>query len=70
MSIKEMVSDDKKVKFEFYRSGELWYSTENGFKFPVPITDAGTGTFNAEDRAILYMRWIRKQLEAGAETVR
>lgn len=69
MSLKDMVSGDKKVKFEFYRSGELWYSTENGFKFPVPIADTGTGAFNAEDRAMLYMRWIRKQLEAATKAV-
>ncbi len=48
MSLKEMVAGDKKVKFEFYRNGELWYKTENGFMFPVPIADTGTGAFNAE----------------------
>jgi hypothetical protein len=65
ISIKEMV-ENKSVKFQYFREGELWYSTEDGFKFPVPITDVGTGVFNAEDRAILFMRWIRKQREAIA----
>jgi hypothetical protein len=63
ISIKEMV-ENKSVKFQYFREGELWYATEDGFKFPVPITDVGTGVFNAEDRAILFMRWIRKQREA------
>ena len=63
ISIKEMV-ENKSVKFQYFREGELWYATEDGFKFPVPIADVGTGVFNAEDRAILFMRWIRKQREA------
>jgi len=29
----------------------------------VPIADAGTATFLAEDRAILFMRYIRKHIE-------
>lgn len=61
-TLKEMV-ENKKVKFEYYRDKELWYSTEDGFKFPVPIEDIGTGVFKAEDKAILFMRWIRKQQE-------
>lgn len=62
---KEHVVDDQKVRFEFYRDGILYYKTEKGLLFEVPISDAGTACFNAEDRAILFMRWIRKQLEAN-----
>jgi hypothetical protein len=47
---------------------ELWYVTECGFKFPVPIEDVGTGVFAAEDKAVLFMRWIRKQREMLLET--
>lgn len=61
-SIKEMVKD-KKVKFLFYREHELWYTTECGFEFPVPTNDVGTAAMNAEDKAILFMRWIRKHME-------
>lgn len=50
------------VTFLFARKGELWYETENGFKFPVPIDDMGDGQFNAQDRAMLFMRYIRKYL--------
>ena len=53
---------NKKVTFLFYKGRELWYTTECGFKFPVPISDTGTAAMNAEDKAILYMRWIRKQI--------
>ena len=54
---------DKKVHFSFYREGELWYKTDDGFEFPVPISDIGNATFLAEDKAILFMRYIRKHLE-------
>jgi hypothetical protein len=66
-SIKEMVQGDKKVTFCFYRKGELWYVTECGFEFPVPIEDTGDGVFLASDRAILFMRYIRKQLASIEE---
>lgn len=63
LSIKDMVKDDKKVYFLFYRCGELWYKTETNFVFPVPISDTGDATFLNEDRAMLFMRYIRKHLE-------
>lgn len=61
MTLLEMVKD-KKVHFSFYREGELWYKTTDGFEFPVPIKDIGNATFLAEDKAILFMRYIRKHL--------
>jgi len=57
-----MVASGKKVHFIFYRQGELWYVTETGFEFPVPVHDTGTATFLAEDRAMLFMRYIRAHL--------
>lgn len=64
LSLKEMVSDNKKVRFVFYRDKALHYETEDGFIFPVPIEDAGSATFGAEEKAMLVMRYIRKQLKA------
>lgn len=61
--ITEMVSVDKKVRFSFFRDGQLWYVAENGFEFPVPLTDVGTATFKAEDKSVFFMRWMRKHLE-------
>lgn len=61
--LKEMVSGDKKVHFKFYRENTLWYKTECDFEFPVPISDIGNATFLNEDRAILFMRYIRKHLD-------
>ena len=57
---------DNKVYFDFYRNNKLYYYIiYKGLKwqFPVPINDTGTGYFNASDKAILFMRWIRKAKE-------
>lgn len=67
-SIKDMVKN-KKVTFLFYQNGELWYTTESGFKFPVPTHDVGTAAMNAEDKAILFMRWIRKEITKQKEFI-
>jgi len=64
MDIKELVKDGKHVYFEFYRDGALWYQTEGReLLFPVPIEDIGNATFMAQDRAMLFMRYIRKHLK-------
>jgi hypothetical protein len=70
MNLKEMVKDNKKVFFSYYRNGELWYVTECGFEFPVPTTDTGDAVFLNEDKALLFMRYIRKHIAfiAGAKS--
>ena len=62
-TLKELVANDAHVKFMFYRKGELWYTTDCGFEFPVPIEDYGDGVFLSDDRAMIFMRYIRKHLE-------
>lgn len=64
MSIKEMVANGKQVEFVRYQSKELWYKTECGFEFPVPIEDTQEAAFMRKDKALLFMRWIRKHLAA------
>jgi len=60
-SIKEIVKG-KNARFVFFRDKSLFYETDDGFQFPVPVEDAGSATFNAEEKAILLMRYIRKHL--------
>jgi hypothetical protein len=60
MDIKAMIAEGRRVHFLHYKLGELWYRTETGFEFPVPVRDCGDGTFLAEDKAILFLRYIRK----------
>lgn len=66
MNIKDLVKDQT-VSFQFYRQGELWYKTSNGFEFPVPISDTGDGVFSQSDKAILFMRYIRKHIASIEE---
>lgn len=63
MTLKSMVAGDKRVRFTKYFDGNLYYATDCGFEFPVPISDIGTATFLAEDRAMLFMRYMRKHLD-------
>lgn len=60
IDIKRAVSDGNTVQFTHFRDGMLWYKTQFDESFPVPIDEAGTATFNATDRAILFMRYMRK----------
>lgn len=62
--LKSMVNNGQKVTFSHYRQKELWYKTDSGFEFPVPIEDTGDGIFLANDKAMLFMRYIRKHIAA------
>jgi hypothetical protein len=51
-----------------YQKGELHYETSHTkFKFVVPISDTGDGAFLSMDKASLFMRWIRKQMETNQQ---
>lgn len=63
-NLKDMVKGGKTVTFVRYRKGELIYVTECGFEFPVPVDDTGDGIFLASDKAIIFMRYIRKHIES------
>ncbi len=66
MDLIDMVKN-KIVRFQYYRDGNLWYVTEDDYHFPVPIADIGNATFLAEDKAILFMRYIRRHMKAIEE---
>jgi hypothetical protein len=63
-TVKECVNNNQQVEFVRYKANELWYKCENGLEFPVPVSDIGDATFLAKDKALLFMRYIRKQIEA------
>jgi hypothetical protein len=65
--ILEHVRNGQKVRFQFFRDDEFWYKTELGLLFPVSLKEAqaGKATFLAEDKAIYFMRWIRKHILAS-----
>lgn len=69
VKIVDLVKDNKKVRFSHYRDFEFWYKTDDGFSFPVPLRDINNDkvTLLAEDKALLFMRWIRKYIESMKE---
>lgn len=60
IDIKANIQPGKVVNFSHYFEGELWYETEDGTKFPVPIDDLGTATVTKTEKALLFMRYMRK----------
>jgi len=38
--------------------------------FPVPVEDTGDGTFLKQDKAMIFMRYIRMQLEVIAKELK
>ena len=69
MNIKDIVKDNN-VRFVSYRQGVAYYavsvSGENEDRlFPVPLSDVGDATLLAEDKAIIFMRYIRKAIDDG-----
>ncbi len=60
MTIKNHVKG--KVNFQFYRAGNMYYKTDSGLEFPVPLEDIGNATLLSEDKGMLFMRYIRKHL--------
>jgi hypothetical protein len=65
----DLVRDQKKVYFSYYRDKEFWYRHQDGFLFPVPLSEvddpASRATLLAEDKAIYFMRWMKKYIEVA-----
>jgi hypothetical protein len=68
--IKDLVAPGNVAAFVKYHDGQLWYEiwlsgkdTPEDFQFPVPISDIGNATFLSQDKAILFMRYIRKHMD-------
>ena len=69
-TVKELVKGTT-VSFRYYFDKALWYGVDGkDFVFPVPINDIGNATFNATDKGILFMRYIRKHIETIKEAQR
>lgn len=67
---KDINNNPSKVHFQFYRAGNFYYSVEDFYtselyEFPVPINDIGNATLLRTDKAITFMRWIRKAISDG-----
>ena len=69
VSIKEHVVNDQKVHFSFFRDNQFWYKTDLGFVFPISLEEVQLSkvTLLQEDKALLFMRWMRKYIESCKE---
>jgi len=72
-TIKELIQDNF-VVFDYFRDNTFFYIiqckiTAQDYVFPVPLSDVTGGettpTLPAREKAIFFMRWIRKAREAG-----
>jgi hypothetical protein len=57
------------VKFKFFEDYTLVYECFDGFEFKIPAKDTvneqgAQPRFNAEEKRIIFMRWIRKEMES------
>jgi hypothetical protein len=69
VNIKEIVKDNQ-VNFLRYRQGVMYYTVrvpgnQADHMFPVPLSDIGDATLHCQDKAIMFMRYIRKALDEG-----
>ena len=63
MEVDKILKDNETVRFMFFLSGKLWYRTESGFKFPVPIKSSNQSVFLNEDRASRFYPYIKAHAE-------
>jgi hypothetical protein len=68
IDIKRAVSDHRMVEFVYAFDGDLWYKTDYGELFAVPLTDIKGATFYVKDKGIVFMRWMRKHNELVDKT--
>jgi hypothetical protein len=69
MNIKDIVKNNT-VCFVRLRQGVAYYSvtvpTEGAYVFPVPLEDIGEATLELEEKAILFMRYIKRAMGDGS----
>lgn len=69
MNIKDFITERNMAEFDSFRAGVFYYkiqSTKSPFdiyQFQIPIEDTGGATFNASQKSVSMMRWIRKSIE-------
>lgn len=62
MSLNSLLNPNTRVKIDFYRDGCLWYSTQNGFQFPVETKNIPFGkSLSANGKATDFEYWIKKE---------
>lgn len=66
-TLKSLIKDQR-VTFDFYRDQTFYYictDGENKYRFSVPLNDIGSGCLMNNDKAVMFMRYIRKSIESN-----
>ncbi len=64
MKISDYIKEDTTATFSYCDGEALWYVLSGTFFiFPVPLEETKGATFKVRDKAVFFMRWVRKQLE-------
>ena len=64
-SLTQIIKDNY-VHFDSYRAGIFYYTVnveDNNYRFAIDQMDIGDATMLKSDKAILYMRWIRRAID-------
>lgn len=64
LSLKDLIAGGKVAKFKQYRKGVLYYELEGGFVFEIPVVEVGDAHLAAEEKASLFMKWIKRAVDA------
>jgi hypothetical protein len=65
-NLKDLVKNNR-VRFSHYRKGYMYYLVgyeDQSWQFPVPLDDVEDATLLQEDKAMLFMRYIRKAINS------
>ena len=70
MEIKDIANivRNNEVNILFYRAGVIYYGIQydgTNYQFPVRLDDIGDATLLNKDKALLFMRYIRKSIESN-----
>lgn len=57
------------VDLSHYQDGNLYYRCEDGFEFPVPVSQCGSARFLNKDKGILFMKWIKKHSDLAVKGI-
>ena len=68
--ITSMVRDDAQSEFVMFHDGRLVYriyhlESNSWYNYDIPIEETRGGIFNAKDKALYHIRWIRKAINSN-----
>lgn len=62
-TLKQLIENNNQAYFVSYQQNKLIYKTACGFSFTVPVVDLGDAKINAQEKASVFMKWIKKELD-------